>query len=349
MHLQPSRAGAHPPFAVPAHPQSSDSGDERQRFCVEKSWRCLADTEDRGARHSGILVSRWLETRAVCRHEKAVISSGRHIIGVALKATRVKLTRGSSTVFDGPMPAGTLHVTGPSQPLTAEFRGPCDFVHFHVSSDYLRECQEAVRSDQAQQILDLNDLIVRDQLAELLSKTLVERATPRDGFYVESVGQTLVMHLARLVLSRDTAKALPKWRIKRVQDYVGAHLEGRISLSDLARAAGLSRMHFAAQFRAATGHRPHDYLLQQRIESAKAMLSTTNMPLAEVALAVGFGAQPHFSTVFKQLTHETPARWRKNQRACPTPSGSPPTHGTHPSRSSDSIKSSCVPAIFAKL
>jgi AraC family transcriptional regulator len=106
--------------------------------------------------------------------------------------------------------------------------------------------------------------------------------------------------------------------MKRVQEYVGAHLEGCISLVHLAKVAGLSPMHFAAQFRAATGHRPHDYLLQQRIESAKDILSTKEMALAEVALAVGFHAQAHFSTVFKRLTGETPARWRKRQRACST-------------------------------
>jgi AraC-like DNA-binding protein len=69
-------------------------------------------------------------------------------------------------------------------------------------------------------------------------------------------------------------------------------------------------MHFAAQFRAATGYRPHDYLLYQRIESAKTMLSSTDTPLAEIALNVGFQAQAHFSTVFKRLTGETPGRWR---------------------------------------
>ena len=249
------------------------------------------------------------------------LSTGRHVIGVALKATRVKLTRGDSTIFDGSMPAGTLHITGPGQPLTAEFGGPCDFIHFHVSSDYLRECQEAARSTRDKPTRDLGDLIVRDPLAELLGKSLVEQGTPSDGGYVESIGRTLIMHVARLTPPRQTVSALPKWRIKRVQEYVGTHLEERISLPDLAKAAGLSRMHFAAQFRAATGCRPHDYVLQQRVECAKDMLSTTDMPLAEVALATGFYAQPHFSTVFKRLTDETPARWRKRILACMEPTG----------------------------
>ena len=80
--------------------------------------------------------------------------------------------------------------------------------------------------------------------------------------------------------------------------------------ADLAKVAGLSRMHFAAQFRAATGYRPREYLLHQRIEHAKSLLSNTETPLAEVALTVGFCTQAHFSTVFKRVTGETPARWR---------------------------------------
>ena len=45
------------------------------------------------------------------------------------------------------------------------------------------------------------------------------------------------------------------------------------------------------------------------------MLSSIDMPLAEVALSVGFQAQAHFSTVFKRLTGQSPARWRRAIRS----------------------------------
>jgi AraC-like DNA-binding protein len=70
-------------------------------------------------------------------------------------------------------------------------------------------------------------------------------------------------------------------------------------------------MHFAAQFREATGYPPHGYVLYRRIDYAKELLSNTNLPLVEVALAVGFQEQSYFSTVFKRFTDETPARWRR--------------------------------------
>jgi AraC family transcriptional regulator len=283
----------------------------------ESAWRCPVTVD------GDILISRWVDGRSFHRYEKTVSPSDRHVIGVALKTTRLKLTRGPRTIFDGIMPAGTLHVTGPSRLLIAEFSAPCDFIHFHVSSDYLRKRQDAVGIALTQR-MDLNDLIVRDPLAELLVRTLVESSNTTDGLYAESVGQTLVMHIARIELSQPTASALPKWRLKRVLEYVNAHLDEALSLADLATVAGLSRMHFAGQFRAATGYRPYEYLLYRRIESAKSMLSGTDMPLVEVALSVGFQAQPHFSTVFKRLTGQSPARWRralKNERQLPV--GSP--------------------------
>jgi transcriptional regulator GlxA family with amidase domain len=140
---------------------------------------------------------------------------------------------------------------------------------------------------------------------------LIEESNRDGGLFASSVGQTLVMHVSRLEVPEPRVSALPKWRLKRVHEYIDAHLEETISLADMAAAAGLSRMHFAAQFRTATGFRPHDYLLNQRIERAKALLSKTNMPLAEIALIVGFHAQAHFSTVFKRFTGESPGCWRR--------------------------------------
>jgi len=83
----------------------------------------------------------------------------------------------------------------------------------------------------------------------------------------------------------------------------------------MAAAAGLSRMHFAAQFRAATGLRPHHYLLTCRVQRAMAQMLVDDTPLAQLALAVGFQSQSHFSTVFKRLTGTSPAAWRNGERS----------------------------------
>jgi len=285
--------------------------EARPGVCKERTWRCSA-VSNNASIATDILVSRWTDSSDSVRREEVVSVSDRYVFSVALKTTRLKLTSGSRILFDGTMPAGTLHITGPSRTLAAAFYAPCDFVHFHVSNSYLRKCRAAAHSDSSRAMPDLNDLVIRDPLVEQLGRALIEDGHGGDELFASSVGQTLVMHVSRLEVSEPRVSALPKWRLKRVYEYVDAHLEETINLSDMAAIAGLSRMHFAAQFRIATGFRPHDYLLNQRIERAKALLSETNTPLAEIALIVGFQAQAHFSTVFKRFTGKSPACWRRS-------------------------------------
>jgi AraC family transcriptional regulator len=105
-------------------------------------------------------------------------------------------------------------------------------------------------------------------------------------------------------------RPLQKWRLKRIIQYIDDHLPAKITLQDLDAVAGLSRMHFTAQFRAAVGMRPREYLLKRRIESAEELLKQANISLVEVALSVGFQTQAHFTTVFKRIAGDTPYQWR---------------------------------------
>lgn len=103
---------------------------------------------------------------------------------------------------------------------------------------------------------------------------------------------------------------LPKWRLKRVLEYVDAHHAEKITLTNLAAVARLSRMHFAMQFRLATGMSPREFVLHYRIQLSQKMLMDTTESLVNIALAVGFQSQSHFTTVFRQYVGETPHRWR---------------------------------------
>ena len=106
------------------------------------------------------------------------------------------------------------------------------------------------------------------------------------------------------------SSGLAKWRLKRVLTYIGEHVCEPITLAALAQVAGLSRMYFAAQFRAATGCRPHECVLRKRIERAQRLLAESSEPLVNIALAVGFQSQAHFSTVFKRFAGLSPHQWR---------------------------------------
>lgn len=112
-------------------------------------------------------------------------------------------------------------------------------------------------------------------------------------------------------------QGLQKWRLKRVVDYIDASTSLKITSRDLAAVAGLSRMHFASQFRVATGLRPHEFLLQRRIRRAAELMKDSTMPIMEIALTVGFQTQAHFTTVFKRFTGCTPRSWRVGNHMLP--------------------------------
>jgi AraC-like DNA-binding protein len=117
----------------------------------------------------------------------------------------------------------------------------------------------------------------------------------------------------RPAVSRGAPSALQTWRLRRVQEYIRVRISGAIRLSDLASAAGLTRMHFAAQFRARTGVRPHEYVTRQRIARAQVLLVVTEAKIADVGSCLGFSNQAHFTTVFRRYTGTTPHRWRLAQ------------------------------------
>ncbi|MEJ0028390.1 MAG: AraC family transcriptional regulator [Rhizomicrobium sp.] len=167
------------------------------------------------------------------------------------------------------------------------------------------------------------ELFVRASLSEDDAQQVLQ------GFYTDALHRTLLARLAALrgaPTERGKVKPLPRWRLKRVCEFVDANLENRISLKMLAEAAGVSRMYFAAQFRAATNTSPHNYVVQRRLAAAEKMLAETGLGIAEIALSVGFQTQSHFTTVFKRAKGLTPNRWRALAALSPdTPEmGSPP-------------------------
>jgi AraC-like DNA-binding protein len=107
---------------------------------------------------------------------------------------------------------------------------------------------------------------------------------------------------------------LPPGAIRRVREYVEAHLSESMDLAELAGIAGLSVFHFARQFKQSAGVTPHHYLVQRRVERAQDMLSRTDLSLSQIALAAGFSDQSHLARHFRQMLGTTPGEFRWSLR-----------------------------------
>jgi AraC-like DNA-binding protein len=109
-----------------------------------------------------------------------------------------------------------------------------------------------------------------------------------------------------------TRGGLAPWQVGRVKHHIDKELAGRITIDVLAQMTHLSNSYFSSAFRASFGTSPYDYICRRRVDRAKTLMLTTNSPLCEIALDCGFADQPHLCRVFRRITGQTPAAWRRN-------------------------------------
>lgn len=102
----------------------------------------------------------------------------------------------------------------------------------------------------------------------------------------------------------------PARHLVRAKDLADARYFERLTVDDLARAAGLSRAHFSHEFRRAFGESPHAYLLTRRLERAAALLRSTDRSVADICLAVGLQGVGSFTTSFTRTYGIPPTAYR---------------------------------------
>jgi len=151
-----------------------------------------------------------------------------------------------------------------------------------------------------------------DRVLEVLLRDLADELVSDDEpskLYAEHVAALALLRLARDV-PRERA-VLSGRALARVLDAIEARLADRLSLADLAAIANLRPALFARAFRARMRVAPYRYVIERRIERARGMLAEPRMSLAEIALALGFSSQSHFTRAFTRHTGMSPGAWRK--------------------------------------
>jgi AraC family transcriptional regulator len=110
---------------------------------------------------------------------------------------------------------------------------------------------------------------------------------------------------------------LAPWQAKRACERLEANLDGKLSLEQIAAEFDLSVSHFSRAFRNSTGLPPHQWLLRQRVEAAKRLMTVRDLPLSEIAISAGFAHQSHFTRVFSAAVGISPGAWRREAHGVP--------------------------------
>lgn len=316
------------------------AGSQVPKVVIEREprWRCASRVSRGPDEAAKIGISRWRSV-ADCRREVvAETPSDSHLVAIVLANENIHFSISGRDVHDGPAGPGMVHVTPPSTMARGLFRGSFDVLHLHVPNTLIAHCRSDRPGDSGA-YLEATRTLKRDCRIEALGRALME--TDRIGgqvgeLYADSISTAIVVGLLADGFREGAADGrkvsrLSKWRLKRVIEYIDANLAEALSLPAIARVAGLTRMHFAAQFRAATGFRPHEYVLRRRIDRAQRLLQNGDMKVVDVALSVGFQNQSHFTNVFKQFAGLPPAKWRQafHDEAC---TDEPPSQTPHEHR-----------------
>lgn len=145
-------------------------------------------------------------------------------------------------------------------------------------------------------------------------RALFESYLTPERIAIESLCNATAVHLAlrygafRLRVDRYNS-GLTRDRMARVLDYIEVYLAKDLSLIELSAVACLSSYHFGKMFKRSMGQSVHQYVIKRRLDRAKSLLYSRSLPLAEIALAVGFHDQSQFTAAFRRSVGVTPGAY----------------------------------------
>ena len=222
------------------------------------------------------------------------------------------------------VPAGGLHLVPGGLDFGVRLMGALSTLHVYVRRAVIEEVAgEFFGGDPGIVDIPPQFLAPDPALSSLLSAIRLALAEEDDGsaLYVDYLARAIASQLVRRYSGRRL-QATPALGpigtvgpvIAEAIEYMRAHIDQRISLDDIARAANRSASHVARQFRTSLGVPPHQYLLVMRIKHAQHLLLTTGDSIAEIAFASGFSHQEHMTRMFRRWCDTTPGTFRRMAR-----------------------------------
>jgi transcriptional regulator GlxA family with amidase domain len=181
-------------------------------------------------------------------------------------------------------------------------------------ADTMRSLYPSVKVTSDRLIVDAGDVITSGGATTFLSLVvhLVERfggheraALARKVLLIDG-GRTSQLPYLAFTPARDHDDDL----VRRVQDYIDAHLDAPIRSDALARKFGVSPRTLARRFLASTHAGVNSYVQQARMLLAKKLLETTNDSIDQIRTATGYLDPAAFRRAFRQAAGMSPRQYR---------------------------------------
>jgi AraC family transcriptional regulator len=197
-------------------------------------------------------------------------------------------------------------------------RGPVDWVHYHIPRSTLDVFTDDIQVGPIESLQCQHGTVdpVLHQMTQMVLPSLGGPQSVSDLF-LDYFRLLFCAHITQLYVPSHNGAiktyrgGLAPWQQRLAVELLRENLDGQIRLADLARECRLSVSHFARSFKRSFGTSVHRYLICQRVEKAKSLLSNSAFALSEVATQSGFCDQASLSRSFKAVVGVPPNRWRR--------------------------------------
>jgi AraC-like DNA-binding protein len=248
-----------------------------------------------------------------------IVSSALHI---AFASTPFQLRQGSPRNPFRPVLPSSL-ICRPGGRFAAEWRGDLRSMNLEVAPGFvaraigssLADATIATRDFAHSRPVDTADSIVERLLGSIAVE--VRNDNPAGPTFIETLVLALVHHAVKLppmekrLLSDGGGLSMRQLRL--VLDLIDEDLQGKLSLTDLARSLDVSTSYLGRAFHRSIGVPPHQYIIQRRVDRARALIEDGEMSLSEVALAVGFADHSHMAATFRKVLKTSPSAFAKGE------------------------------------
>ncbi len=218
----------------------------------------------------------------------------------------------------GSMEAAIRHVR---EPCSWEMSNPVDVINFEIPRTAILDGSQKARSLQRGDLkVDQNESIADPTIASFALAILQVTGAEKNftKFYVDHLVDGICRHLGHQYIGLDEIdrrrSGLAPWQERRAKELMQAAIGQDLSLQEVADACGLSVGHFSRAFRRSTGHPPHKWLLEKRVEMALSLLTDDAMSLTDIAARCGFADQSHLTNAFSRRVGMPPGVYRRLNR-----------------------------------
>ena len=214
---------------------------------------------------------------------------------------------------------GQAFLVSQNQSHQLEWRQPAELTLIYLHPSFLASAINDSIENNHLEIRDhfslINDTLIRE--VGVIFRHLCNSEIAVERLYIENLANLLAVHLLGKYLNYNlkphSYKKLSQQKLKRIYEYIEINLDRKITLSDLAKIAGVGKFYFCRLFKTSVDLTPYQYVLQQRVERAKRLLRHSNLPICDISLECGFSSQSHLTKHFRNMVNSSPMNYRKSR------------------------------------